>query len=61
MSSKYIDITMAVIMGFFAYTKFSNEQVGFGILFVVLCAMNIVTAVIKHKRGITTVRREENN
>lgn len=50
MGSKYLDLGLALFMGFFAYTRFANEQIGFGILFVVLCLMNLLTAFMKHKR-----------
>lgn len=51
MGSKYLDIGLALFMGFFAYTRFVNEQYGYTILFVVLCLMNILTAFMKHKRA----------
>lgn len=50
MESKYLDLGLALFMGYFAYTRFENGQVGFGILFVVLCLMNLLTAFMKHKR-----------
>lgn len=50
MGSKYIDIALAIFMGFFAYTRFANEQYGFAILFSVLFILNLLTAFMKHKR-----------
>ena len=50
MGSKYFDLGIAVFMGYFAYTRFVNGQVGFGILFVVLGLMNLLTAFMKHKK-----------
>lgn len=51
MGSKYIDITIAVFMGYFAYTRFMNGQMGFAILFLVLFMLNVMTAVIKHNNA----------
>ena len=51
MGSKYLDIVFALVMGFFAYTRILNEQYGFATLFVVLGLMNILTAIVKHKRA----------
>ena len=51
MGSKYLDLGLALFMGYFAYTRFENGQVGFGILFVVLCLMNLLTGFMKHKRA----------
>lgn len=50
MGSKYLDIALAIFMGFFAYTRFMNEQYGFATLFAVLCLLNAFTAFMKHKR-----------
>ena len=49
MRSKYFDYAMAIFMAIFAYTRFANEQYGFGALFVVLFLLNILTIVMKHK------------
>lgn len=51
MGSKYLDIILAVFLAFFAYTRFANDQVGMGILFVILCLMNIFTGILKHKKA----------
>lgn len=50
MGSKYLDIGLAIFMGFFAYTRFMNEQYGFAALFAVLCLMNIFVAFMKHRK-----------
>ena len=50
MGSKYLDLGLALFMGYFAYTRIVNEQYGFAALFVVLCLMNLLTAFMKHKR-----------
>ena len=51
MGSKYIDIALILFMGFFAFTRFTNEQYGFAAMFAVLCLLNILTAVVKHKKA----------
>ncbi|WP_438311779.1 hypothetical protein [Sporosarcina sp. FA9] len=51
MKSKYIDIALILFMGYFAYTRFANEQYGFATMFAVLCLLNIFTAVMKHKKA----------
>ena len=48
MGSKYFDIAIAAFMAFFAYTRFTNEQYGFAILFTVLFFLNIVTIIVKY-------------
>lgn len=50
MGSKYFDIGIGLFMGFFAYTRFMNEQYGFATLFGVLFLLNMLTAFMKHKR-----------
>lgn len=50
MGSKYLDLGIALFMGYFAYTRFANEQYGFAILFTVLCLLNLLTGFMKHKR-----------
>ncbi|MFC5590603.1 hypothetical protein ACFPRA_16980 [Sporosarcina soli] len=49
--SKYIDIALTLFMGYFAFSRFSDGQVGFGIFFSVLCVLNIVALVMKIKSG----------
>lgn len=51
MGSKYFDFGLALFMAYFAYTRFANEQIGFGILFVVLCLMNLLTGFMKHRQS----------
>ncbi|MCZ2257848.1 hypothetical protein [Sporosarcina sp. G11-34] len=50
MVSKYIDIALIIFMGYFAYTRFTNEQYGFAAMFAALCLLNIVTAIVKHNK-----------
>lgn len=50
MGSKYFDLVIALFMGYFAYTRYATEQYGFAILFTVLCALNLFTGFMKHKR-----------
>lgn len=50
LSSKYVDITIAVFMAIFAYTNYTNGKTGFVILFAVLSIANILTAYMKHVR-----------
>ena len=47
MGSKYIDIALILIMSYFAFTRFANGQIGFGIFFMVLSLLNILTLVMK--------------
>ena len=49
MRSKFFDYAMAIFMAIFAYTRFANEQYGFGALFAVLFLMNLLTIIVKHK------------
>ena len=51
MGSKYIDFALILFMGFFAFNRFMNEQYGFAAMFAVLAVLNIVTAVVKHKKA----------
>jgi hypothetical protein len=51
MRSKYFDIALTLFMGYFAYTRFVNEQYGFAIMFTVLCLLNVLSAVVKHKKS----------
>jgi len=50
LGSKYIDLALILFMGYFAISRFSSGQIGFGIFFVVLCLMNILSLVMKVKR-----------
>lgn len=52
MGSKILDISLAVFMGYFAYSKFSNGEMGFAIFFSILFVMNVVSAVVKHLKGV---------
>lgn len=47
MGSKYIDLALIVFMGYFAFTRFTSGQIGFGIFFTVLALLNILTFVMK--------------
>ena len=47
MGSKYIDIALILFMGYFAITRFTDGQIGFGIFFTVLSLLNILTLVMK--------------
>ncbi len=47
MGSKYIDIALILFMGYFAITRFTDGQIGFGIFFTVLSLLNILTFVMK--------------
>ena len=47
MGSKYIDLALIAFMGYFAFTRFSSGQTGFGIFFTVLALLNILTLVMK--------------
>lgn len=58
MKSLYIDIALILFMGYFAFTRFANEQYGFATMFAVLCVLNIFTAVVKYKR---TKENEKSN
>lgn len=49
MGSRYIDIALIIFMGYFAYTRFAEGQIGFGIMFTVLALLNITTFVVKTK------------
>ncbi len=49
MGSKYLDIGLALFMGYFAYNRYENGQYGFAILFAILALFNLVMAVIKQK------------
>lgn len=49
MRTKYFDYAMAIFMAIFAYTRFADEQYGFGSLFAALCLLNILTIVMKRK------------
>ena len=51
MGSKYIDIALIIIMGYFAYNRLTNGQYGIAILFAVLALLNTVSAVVKHKKS----------
>ena len=48
--SKYIDIALIIFMGYFAYTRFVDEQYGFAAMFAALCLLNIVTTIVKHNK-----------
>ncbi len=48
--SKYFDIALIMFMVYFAFSRFSSGQIGFGIFFTVLCLLNILTLVMKVKR-----------
>lgn len=54
----YIDIALILFMGYFAFTRFANEQYGFATMFAVLCVLNIFTAVVKYKK---TKENEKSN
>ena len=47
MGSKYIDLALILFMGYFAITRFTSGQIGFGIMFAVLALLNILTFVMK--------------
>jgi len=47
MGSKYIDLALILIMSYFAITRFADGQIGFGIFFMVLSLLNILTLVMK--------------
>jgi hypothetical protein len=51
MGSKYLDIGLALFMGYFAYNRYENGQYGFAILFAILALFNLVMAVLKHKNS----------
>jgi hypothetical protein len=51
MGSKYLDIGLALFMGYFAYNRYENGQYGFAILFSILALFNVVMAVLKHKNS----------
>jgi hypothetical protein len=38
-------------MGYFAFSRFSDGQIGFGIFFTVLCVLNILALIMKIKSG----------
>lgn len=48
--SKYIDVALILFMAYFAFTRFSKGQIGFGIFFLVLCLLNVLTIAIKVKQ-----------
>lgn len=48
--SKYIDLALILFMGYFAFTRFANGQIGIGIMFTVLALLNTVTFVMKTKQ-----------
>jgi hypothetical protein len=50
LKSKYFDLALVLIMGYFAFTRFSDGQTGFGIFFIVLCLLNGLTLVMKIKQ-----------
>ncbi|MBO0587689.1 hypothetical protein [Sporosarcina sp. E16_8] len=50
MGSKYIDIALILFMSYFAVTRFADGQIGFGIFFMVLSLLNILTLVMKIKK-----------
>jgi hypothetical protein len=50
MGSKYIDLALIVFMSYFAFTRFTSGQIGFGIFFAVLASLNILTLVMKVKK-----------
>lgn len=49
MGSKYIDLVIVVVMGYFAVTRVMNEQYGYAALFALLAVLNIVSFVVKNK------------
>lgn len=51
MGTKYIDIGIAIFLGYLAYTRFMEGRYGFAALFIVLFILNIITAVVKHNLG----------
>lgn len=51
MGSKYIDLALIAFMGYFAFTRFTSGQIGFGIFFTVLTLLNILTFVMKVNKG----------
>lgn len=51
LGSKYIDIALILFMGYFAFNRFSDGQVGFGIFFTILGLLNILALVMKIKSG----------
>jgi len=59
MGSKYFDLAIAIFMGYFAYTRFMNEQYGFAALFTVLFVLNLVTMVVKHKKDKQKMETEK--
>ena len=52
MGSKYVDLVIGIFMAIFAYTRFTNGQMGFGILFLVLFIANMIVFVMKHRNQI---------
>ena len=50
MGSKYIDLGLIVFMSYFAITRFTGGEIGFGIFFTVLALLNILTLVMKINR-----------
>ncbi|HJF32008.1 MAG TPA: hypothetical protein K8V56_09555 [Sporosarcina psychrophila] len=50
MGSKYIDLALILFMGYFAITRFSTGQFGYGTFFMVLALLNILTLVMKVKK-----------
>lgn len=49
MGSKYIDLIIVGVMGYFAVTRVINEQYGYAALFALLAVLNIVSFVVKNK------------
>ena len=49
MGSKYIDLLIVAVMGYFAVTRVMNEQYGYAALFGLLAVLNVVSFIVKSK------------
>lgn len=50
LKSKYTDLVIALILGYFAFDRLSDGVYGFGTLFAVLAILNFVTFFVKVKQ-----------
>lgn len=50
---KFLDYALIVFTGFFAVNRLINGHYFIAFMFALLCVLNIVSAVVKHKRTNT--------
>lgn len=48
---RFLDYALILFTGFFAINRLINGQYFIAFMFALLCGLNVVSAVVKHKRA----------